>query len=273
MQNEQLLDLQAKYEAEKKNEQIKLLSKDKEIKGQQLEQQKLIGVLIFAAAVALIAVGFLLFYRYRKRRQIQELSLRNKIAADLHDDIGSTLSSIRMYSEMVKTQIPDSSSAATQMLDKISSNARESVESMSDIVWMINPKNDLFINLINRMELYATEMCSGKNMDLTFRRHETVDGIRISMETRKNIYLIFKEAVNNAVKYSGANRLKVSLEQTDHQIKMEVADNGKGFDVSSIRKGNGIENMMQRAKAVNGEVKIDSLHNEGTRIIFSSALP
>jgi signal transduction histidine kinase len=178
-----------------------------------------------------------------------------------------------MYSEMVKTQLPDSSSAANLMLDKISSNARESVESMSDIVWMINPKNDLFSNLINRMEFYASEMCSGKNIALDFQKKEAEDAIKISMEARKNIYLIFKEAVNNAVKYSEASQLKILLEQTDHHIKMEVSDNGNGFDVSTIRKGNGLENMIQRAKGINGEVTIDSRSDEGTRIIFSSSIP
>lgn len=226
--------------------------------------------------IALIVVftGGLLYalYRFRLNKIIELQQVRNKIAADLHDDIGSTLSSIRMYSEMVKAQIPDSS-VANQLLDKISSNARESVESMSDIVWMINPKNDRFVNLLNRMESYATEMCSGKNIELDFQKTPEADGLHIPMEARKNIYLIFKEAVNNAVKYSGANQLKIVVEQTDHRMKMEVTDNGNGFDVSKIRKGNGLENMIQRARSIRGDVKIDSAFNAGTRITFSSAIP
>ncbi len=272
-QNDELLQLQAKFEADKKNEEIKLLSKDTEIKEEQLARQKLIGALIFSALMLLLVLGFMLFYRYRKGRQIQELSLRNKIAADLHDDIGSTLSSIRMYSEMLKSQMPDSTSSTSFMLEKISHNAKESVESMSDIVWMINPKNDEVSNLISRIEQYATEMCMGKEIELIIQKSEGLENIRISMEGRKNIYLIFKEAINNAVKYSCANKITVSLLQTEHQLKMEINDNGKGFDVAVIKKGNGLDNMIQRAKVMNGEVKIISLPNEGTRISFSSSIP
>jgi signal transduction histidine kinase len=226
-----------------------------------------------ATVVCLTGILLYLIYRNRLNKVTELQKVRNKIAADLHDDIGSTLSSIRMYSEMVKSQIPGTSPAATHMLDKISSNARESVESMSDIVWMINPKNDSVANLIDRMELYATEMCSGKNMELDFQKGDAPDGMRIPMETRKDIYLIFKEAVNNSVKYSGASRLMVLLERTDHRIKLEVADNGSGFDVSAIRRGNGLENMMQRAKRIGGEVRIESSVESGTCITFSAGIP
>src|SRR5204863_1537898 len=109
------------------------------------------------AVLALIGV-WLLINRNKLKHRMKELELRGKIAADLHDDVGSTLSSIRMYSDIVKNQTTHSATAS-ELLDKISSNSKEMIENMSDIVWMIKPGNDDFRNIENRMLNFANELC------------------------------------------------------------------------------------------------------------------
>src|ERR1700709_1341041 len=103
---------------------------------------------------------------------------------------------------------------------------------MSDIVWTVNPKNDRFENVLLRMNLFASEMLEAKNIGLEFINDSTVATSHLSMKQRKNLYLFFKEAINNAAKYSGANKVTVAISKKDNSIDMNIADNGKGFDAT-----------------------------------------
>lgn len=120
--------------------------------------------------------------------------MRNSIADDLHDDIGSTLSSISIMSELARKKSPEASS----LLASIGENTVSLQENMSDIVWAIKTENDAFENVLQRMERFATEILEAKNIALDFRADASIFASRLSMRKRKNLYLFFKEAINNA---------------------------------------------------------------------------
>ena len=139
-------------------------------------------------------------------QQIKKLQIiRNNIASDLHDDIGSTLNSISIYSEVAKQQAGKEIPA----LDLIGVNSRKIIESMSDIVWTINPENDSFEKIIVRMRSFAYQLLKAKKVEYTFEVDEKLNSIALPMQVRKNFYLVFKEAITNVVKYSEASRVSI----------------------------------------------------------------
>jgi ligand-binding sensor domain-containing protein/two-component sensor histidine kinase len=198
------------------------------------------------------------FYRYKLKKAV-------RIATDLHDDIGATLSSINMYSESLKTQVKEKLPHLEAVLKKMGENSRDMVTGMSDIVWAINPDNDSGEKLLQRMENYATDMCAAKNIQLHFYADDKSKIRTLPLEKRKNIYLIFKEAVNNAVKYSEAKNIWVTLKQ-DAGFRLQVKDDGKGFNEEEVRKGNGLKNFAVRAAEIKASLEIQSTPGEGTVI-------
>ena len=191
-------------------------------------------------------------------------TIRNKIASDLHDEIGSNLSSISIFSDVAKEEAAGTS--VGNVLSKISNYTRESMEAMSDIVWMINSSNDRFENIINRMREFAAELIEAKKSSLQLNIDEHLNNIKLGMEERKNFWLIYKEALNNAVKYSNATTVFISLQFVNGFIVLTVKDDGDGFDINKINSGNGLKNMHQRAAFLKGELKIISAHDNGTKV-------
>lgn len=220
---------------------------------------------IVAVTCGIAGVAYLL-YRYRLRKAVELEKIRTRIATDLHDDIGATLSSISMYSDAVKKQVKDSMPHLEPVLNKMGENSREMVAGMSDIVWAINPANDAGEKLIQRIENYATDMCAVKNIKLHFLANEKLKSLRLPLEQRKNVYLIFKEAINNAVKYSAAKNIFVAISQSDKELILMVKDDGCGFDDATVKKGNGLQNMQLRANEIKASLKISSAKDKGTLI-------
>ncbi len=217
----------------------------------------------------LLAAAVYSIYKYRLNQLLKLQSVRNKIASDLHDDVGSTLSSIRMYSDIVSSQVKDTNPQSTILLDKISSNSKEMIENMSDIVWMIKPGNDDFKSIESRMLNFANELCTQSGISFDFVIEGSLEDIRIPMEQRRDIYLIFKEAVNNAVKYSGCHGLRAVITSQNNQLQMCISDDGNGFDAGIASNGNGLSNMKKRAETNRGNFKINSSLGEGTEIVVS----
>lgn len=213
-------------------------------------------------------------YRYRLKQAIKMMNLRNRIAGDLHDEIGSTLSSISLYSEAAKKML-NGNEKADKVLSKINTNTSEMMEAMSDIVWAANTRNDKFDNLFNRMRSFAVQVAEAKNMQLHFADNKNLPEISLDMVQRKNLYLIFKEAVNNAAKYSESNNVWVEFSLKHSLLEMKIKDDGKGFEQESgsgetngRMGGNGFINMQNRAKDINAELKISSVKGNGTEIIL-----
>jgi len=142
---------------------------------------------------------------------------------------------------------------------------------MSDIVWAINPENDTLDAMIIRMKEFAAEICEARQVELEFISPKEPEKISFDAAKRKNIYLIFKESVNNAIKYSQCTRLHIGFEKESNRLLMQVKDNGKGFDINNGRSGNGLKSMKERALVIGAEFKIESGSGKGTSVI--AAIP
>ena len=217
-------------------------------------------------SLLLLAVLLYAAYRYRLRQALAMERMRTRIATDLHDDIGATLSSISMYSEAVKNQLKGQNPQLENVLHKMGESSREMVTSMSDIVWAISPGNDDGDKLIKRMESYAADLCAVRGMVLHFSADEKMAALQLPLEHRKNIYLIFKESVNNAVKYAEAKNIWVQLAMEGKKISLLVKDDGKGYDPATVRPGNGLKNLPLRATEIGGQLTITAEEGKGVEV-------
>ncbi|MEP7374000.1 MAG: ATP-binding protein [Chitinophagaceae bacterium] len=242
------------------NSLLKEQGKQKEIQAVTIALQNryrmylLIGLIIISIIIAAIVI------RNRRIKQMQKM--RNSIADDLHDDIGSSLSSISIMSELAKAKSPQ----AEPLLASISENTSAIQENMSDIIWAVNPQNDRFENVLQRMNLFAAEILEAKNIQFEFTSDPSLAAYRFTMKQRKNLYLFFKEAINNAAKYSDAGKVFVRINKKDNHVEMNISDNGKGFDTTGMFNGNGLNTFKKRAEELNAEFKISSPVNEGTTV-------
>ena len=208
-----------------------------------------------------------ILFRYRIRQIRRMYLLRSGISKDLHDQIGATLTSISFLSEVAKKQTP-TTDAAVKTLDKIGDYSRDMIAEMNDIVWAINPMNDSFEKIIDRMQNFAVPFLASKEIQFCFTCDERLRSVALNMQQRKNLYLIFKESVNNAAKYSGCREVMVSLQKANSYLQLEIKDNGIGFLLSGKNQGNGLRNMRQRAGEVNGRLEIHSKPGSGTGILL-----
>ncbi len=217
-------------------------------------------------AILSLALGIFLLYRFRLKKALELERIRTRIATDLHDDIGATLSSISMYSQAVKGQLKSDNEHLKMVLDKMGANSREMVTSMSDIVWAINPGNDEGAKLVQRMESFATDICAVRNIVFELQTDEKLKTMPLPLEHRKNIYLVFKEALNNAVKYASPQHIRANLSIIGRTLLLTVIDDGIGFDSNTTIKGNGLKNFQIRAAEIKGSIKIDTAPGKGTSI-------
>lgn len=220
--------------------------------------------------VLILSLGYLI-YKTRVNQILSEQRLRNKIARDLHDDIGSTLSGIKLFSSMAQNKLAQEKSQATAIVERIGERSEKMIEAMSDIVWSINPVNDSLENMLVRMRQYAAEMLESKNITYQFKADRRMIKIKLSLEARKDVYLIFKEAINNAVKHSDCNQVIIELKLVRKNFEMIVSDNGNGFTIGNAN-GNGLENFKERAKNLGGKMDVSSKQGEGTSIKLSVPL-
>ena len=216
-------------------------------------------IILIVAIMAAVLYGI---YRYRLQQVKKLQTIRNNIASDLHDDIGSTLNSISIYSEVAKQQAGKEIPA----LDMIGANSRKIIESMGDIVWTINPENDSFEKIIVRMRSFAHQLLKAKKVEYTFEVDEKLTSITLPMQVRKNFYLVFKEAITNLVKYSGASKVAISLSEEDKAIVLKIRDNGIGIPDNPETQGNGLMNMKRRAEEIKGKLNLITANGEGTGV-------
>lgn len=201
--------------------------------------------------------------------QLEVEKLRNKISGELHDDLGATLSGINMYSYMVNDLLVDCKyEQAKQSVNIIQKSVNQMVFNLNDLVWAIKPNEDTFQKLIERLEDYASEMASVKDIKINITLTDAIDQLQLPVESKRNIYLICKEAINNAVKYSSATLLELTVKEINGKLEFKVSDNGKGFDLTSVKRGNGLLNMQKRADEIGAILKVYSNKNEGTSVML-----
>ncbi len=255
--------LQSKTSAQ----QLQLTEKENLLREKQLKNEKLVRNLLIAGLILFLLWGVTFFNRYQLKKKLEQqnslLAMRNNISQDLHDDIGASLSNINILNELARRNISQPEKSK-EYLSKASEDIQRISESLSDIVWNINPRYDDLQNLFVRMKRYAADMLDGKNINGQFDFPLTETNLVLSMTQRRDLYLIFKEAVNNLVKYSEARNTIINVNATDQKISMLIQDDGKGFDSNKISMGNGLQNMEHRARALGATISINSIPGNGT---------
>lgn len=237
---------------------------------QQLQLQKLIRNSVIGAIVFLVIISLLLFSRQKLKRKVEMERMRNRLSRDLHDDIGSTLSSINILSHTAKLSLEKSNEVkAKDALEKINERAGRLLTNMGDIIWNIKPGHDTIEEIVSRMREYATTMFEAKGIDYIIEFPKQTIDCRLTMEVKSNFYLIFKEAVNNLCKYSDATQAGVKMTFDKTQIYLMVKDNGKGFIKEEVTHRGGLSNMEHRISEIKGKIKITSAPTKGTSIELS----
>jgi signal transduction histidine kinase len=190
--------------------------------------------------------------------------IRNKIAQDLHDDIGSTLSSISILSDLALRE--NSSAQTMETMNEIKDSSMMLMERMDDIVWSINPRNDSLENLLIRVRHFATTLFEAKGIEYTIDIQKNINEVRLPMDYRQHIYLILKEAINNLVKYALASEAFLEVSFDREYLTLSVRDNGRGFELATPPTGNGLSGMRRRAALMNARLSIRSAPGKGTSI-------
>lgn len=256
--------MQTRFKVDEKDKEIQLLDKNRQLQSQQINQQRILLIASVIIILIILAGIWLLIGRYRLRQRMKELQLRNEIAADLHDEVGSSLSSIHMLSEMASATATPADSKK-EMLHKMTTYSKETMDKMGDIVWMIKQNGEDGKDLQERMQRLLYEMCNSKNISHQFDG-ELLQTLKLNTEQKKAMYLIFKEGVNNALKYASPEHIHVSISKQQNMVGLKITDNGKGFDSTSAKKGNGLTNMQNRAKELGGKTEIVS-SEKGTTVL------
>lgn len=233
----------------------------------------------FLLCAAVIATATYAMYRYRINELLNRQAIRNKIAQDLHDNVGSTLSSIGVYSEVAQIYLQQQKhNDLRSTLEKIRDACGEMISELSDTVWTINPRNDHMSTILQRMDSFARPLLKAQGVNFHLNFDIDITALNLEMTKRKNFYLIFKEAVSNAYKYAQCRNLWVEVREGQHMLQLIVKDDGKGFDARAVKSantlsGNGLQNMQRRAKEMRGECVINSIPGEGTTLTLRFPIP
>lgn len=234
-------------------------------------------VWFYLLCIWVLGAAAYIIYRYRINEIVKRQAIRNKIAQDLHDNVGSTLSSISVYSQVAKIyQDQNRTEELSNTLEKIRLTSGEMITELNDTVWAINPRNDHMNVILQRMESFAQPLLAAQGIQFAMHYDAGVPHLNIDMEKRKNLFLIFKEVINNVVKYANCKTLSIELLHRGNWLTMKIKDDGKGFEFSAIEDrlqpnhmkggGNGLKNMQQRAEDMKGSLAIYSAPGQGTMV-------
>jgi ligand-binding sensor domain-containing protein/signal transduction histidine kinase len=240
-----------KYELRKRRLKSEALLKEEK------EKAKLVEAQLKAEKSELQAKAF------ESEKELEKQIIRSRIAADLHDEIGSNLSSITLLSSLMSDGIehtPD----IKKHLTEINSAAKTSAESIRDIIWFNNSTSDKLSSLISRMKETANVMLTGINFKINSLEIDSDE--KINPELKRNLYLIYKEALNNIIKHSSAKNVIIRLDKKDQKLILLIHDDGKGFDPLAANEGNGLRNIRSRSQQMSANLKMISSPGKGTEI-------
>lgn len=224
----------------------------------------------FFGLIIFVGVGIFLWVDKLRMQKIKATeSVRNRIATSLTEDMGNSLSSINITSELAKTKIDSDTNRTKEYINQISDSSNRMVQAMYDMVWSINPDNDSLQHTIDRMKNYAAEMESMYTPSIIFQVDEQTKDLRLKMETRYEMLSIFKEAVNNAARHAQAKYIEVNLQYKNPTITLCIRDDGKGFNVELVELSRGLSEMRRRAGTINAKLTLKSEINTGTTVVLT----
>lgn len=250
-------NLEVKYETQKKQE---LILKQQLIIQQKSEQTLRQRGWLIASTAGIGMLLLLIFGGYRVYRQKQntirltalldgQKQERQRIAGELHDDIGSGLTSL-LFLSRTDGQNPG-------LTDKLTTSVQNLIQKINEIIWAMNPEHDSLESLIAYVRLHVADMLDNANLDYDFDIPDAIPAASLSQKARRNIYLAVKEAVHNAIRHAGASKVHIDI-KTDQRLEIAIQDNGKGFAIDGFSKrfGNGMKNMQDRITAINGTFSV-----------------
>lgn len=258
------------YETEKRDRAILLLNANAKLDKEKIDRQHLLIWFAIICAALVIILFIVILNRYRIKQKLKEVKVRNQLAADLHDELGSSLSSILLLSKMASTK---NNIDQNTLLGKISGNTKEVIDKMGDIVWMMNPKFDEGENMREKLEQYISRLKELSASTIHLDIDAAIDTVKFTMEIRKAILLIIKEAINNSLKYAAAKNLFIHLKIIDKNLSLIIQDDGIGFNINTVETGNGLGTMALRAKNLQGSFDIHSAEEQGTIIKIIIPIP
>ena len=255
------------------NQQLLLVKSEKLLKEKQLSAQKNIRNILFTGLGLVSMLALLVINRFKLKKKIQQqnemLAIRNNISQNLHDEIGSTLTSINILSNVSQKAIDSQPQQAREMLHEIAEQSKMIQQNMSDIVWSIRPENEKVEDLITRMREYAAQTLEQLNVSATVNAADELATKTLPMQYRKELLLIYKEAISNIVKHANATSVIVNLENTRNQVHLSIADNGTWKGSTS---GTGTRSMKARAESLGGTLQILTLPT-GTTVQATVPIP
>jgi signal transduction histidine kinase len=233
--------------------------------------------LLFLYGLLLIGIIFYFLYRYRLRQFMRIHAVRENIARDLHDDMGSYLSSISILTQSVENLTQTDPVRARALIQKIGETARQVMDSMSDIIWSVNPDNDSMSQIVLRMRDEGIDLLGEQDIQFSLDIDDALLQSHLPLEQRRDFFLIYKEAIHNVAKYAKAEQVWVRLELNENRLVLTVRDNGVGFDPQqpggTILGGNGLKNMHTRASKMKATLQINTQPGQGTRVSLYLPLP
>lgn len=227
-----------------------------------------LSLIVFVLIVSLINY---IIYQYKIRQALKVEILRTKISSDLHDEIGTSLSSIAIFTQLIKRESKSGSIRAVELLERIENTSRDLIDKMSDIVWAVNPGNDKFEDALLKLKDYSVKILESKGINLEFNLKAGNEKIILPMDVRRNLLSIFKEVVTNSAKYSNASTVRIDLrfyEKPTRKILLSIEDNGVGFDIIKQVEGNGLKNIKHRSNEINAKLQLNSSPGKGTKVII-----
>ena len=217
---------------------------------------------LFKLLVLLTTTGIIYaFYRYRIRQIEKQHAIRKNIATDLHDDLGSTLNSVKVFTNLAISGVKQEES-----LQQVKDNLTEATMSLRDMIWVLDDSLDTVDELVTRLKQFAFPITAASNMEFIITAGSDVNSRTLTKEEKRNLFLICKEAINNSIKYSGAAQITVDILPAGKKIQITIADNGKGFDEATVKKGYGLKNMQYRAGQIKYKASLVSLAGKGTQV-------
>ena len=224
----------------------------------------------YAVIAAIAAAGIFTLYLYRKRQADRTRQIRSEISRNLHDEVGANLTNISLSSLLAQRELRNEKEVSS-ILQRIYQDSQMVSESMREIVWSIDPDIDTLGEALPRMLHYASTLLEANGIELQARIVPEVERVRLSMKQRRDVYLIFKEAINNMVRHSKATKATVEFDLSGRSLIMKITDNGAGFETRSASTSNGLRNMQERARHHHWKLEIRSRPQQGTTIILDTA--
>lgn len=221
-------------------------------------------VLLFGSII------FFFFKNIRLKQQNKMQGIRNEISSDLHDDVGSTLANISFLTEIAQMKLKEKKNSDVEMiLEKILDDSKLMVQTMRGLIWTIKPENDDAIDFFLKVKNLASDFLSPRSINLVFE-HNIDPSLKLSLEIQRNLFLVFKEATHNIVKYAKATKVKVIIKAENSWLMIQIKDNGIGINDLNEVEGNGINNIKKRIAVLDGTVEFIS---SSVGLIIRMAIP